>query len=128
MEGTLRCYDAALMQTMRERLLAHLRGVEEAWGVSAEFREMSAVPPVMNDAGLARLAYELFPEACVEAEKLMVAEDFCRYGERVPALMGFLGCRNEEKGFSAPLHAPAFGFDENALMWGLEFYKRLFVS
>jgi amidohydrolase len=128
MEGTLRCYDGALMRSMRERLLAHLRGAEEAWGVKAGFREISAVPAVVNDAGLAGLAFEAFPEACVKAEPLMVAEDFCRYCERVPGLMGFLGCRDEAKGYTEPLHTPGFAFDENALLWGLEFYTRLLVS
>lgn len=128
MEGTLRCYDNALMRSMKERLFAHMRGTEEAWGVKADFREMNAVPAVANDPALAELVRGIIPEACIPAEKLMVAEDFCRYCERVPGFMGFLGCRSEARGFVGPLHTPGFNFDENALLWGVEFYKRLLVS
>jgi amidohydrolase len=128
LEGTLRCYDGALMRTLRERLLKHLRGMEEAWGVRAQFEELSSVPAVVNDPALAQLAQEVYPEACKPAERLMVAEDFSRYGETAPGFMGFLGCRNEARGFTRPLHTDGFDFDENALLVGLEFYSRLLIS
>lgn len=128
LEGTLRCYDDALMRSMRERLLKHMRGMEEAWGVRAEFEELSYVPALVNDTALSALALEAYPEACRPAEKLMVAEDFGRYCQSVPGFMGFLGCRNEARGFTRPLHAEGFDFDENALLCGLEFYKRLLIS
>jgi amidohydrolase len=128
LEGTLRCYDDALMRLMKDRLLAHMRGMEQAWGVEARYGEMSSVGVVMNDPALARLACEALPEACVVTGKLMVAEDFGRYCERVPGIMGFLGCRSDVRGFTESLHSARFGFDEGALLWGLEFYKRLLVS
>lgn len=128
LEGTLRCYDDALMQALKSRLLAHMRGMEEAWGARADFRVMSLVPVTVNDGGLARLAMELFPEACVPSEPLMVAEDFSRYCQKVPGFMGFLGCRNESAGFTEPLHSAGFNFDEHALLTCVEFYKRLFLG
>ena len=128
LEGTLRCYDGELMHSMKDRLFAHMRGVENAWGVTVRFSEISAVPVVVNNPELAGLAFAAFPEACIPAAPLMVAEDFSRYCERIPGFMGFLGCRNESLGYTQSLHSARFGFSENALLCGLEFYKRLLIS
>jgi amidohydrolase len=128
MEGTLRCYEDALMQSLRSRLLAHMKGMEEAWGAKAEFKVMSLVPVTVNDGALAQLAFDICPEVCVPAQPLMVAEDFSRYCMKVPGFMGFLGCRNEDAGFTEPLHAARFNFDEHALLYAVEFFKRLFIG
>lgn len=128
LEGTLRAYDDALLLGMKGSLLAHLKGIEQAWGVSTEFKEMSAVPVTVNDSALAALALECFPEACIPAKPLMVAEDFSRYCQRVPGFMGLLGCKNTALGFGEPLHSSRFNFDENALLYAVEFYKRLLID
>ena len=128
LEGTLRSYDDGLMARMKDRLLAHMRGTEEAWGVKASFEEISSVPVTVNDGGLALLARSVFPEACVDAGPLMVAEDFSLYCRQVPGFMGFLGCRSEEAGFTEPLHNPRFNFNEDALLTAVEFYKRLLID
>lgn len=128
LEGTLRAYDDGVLACMKESLYAHLRGIEQAWGVKTGFHEMSSVPVTANDPELAALAREIFPEACVGAERLMVAEDFCRYAQKVPCFMGMLGCRNEQSGFSEPLHSPRFNFNENTLLTAVEFYKRLLIG
>jgi amidohydrolase len=128
LEGTLRCYDDALMLRLKDRLLAHLGGVEQAWGVTAEFREIQFVPVTANDADLTELTRSLCSDACVEVAPTMVAEDFSRYCQAVPGFMGLVGCRNEAKGFTAPLHSAAFNFDESALNIAVEFYKRLITG
>lgn len=128
LEGTLRGYDNDVMQSMKARLFAHMRGMEAAWGVTASFREMSDVPVTANDAKLAKLARAICGKACVKAEPMMVAEDFSRYCGVVPGFMGFLGCRNAKLGHTAPLHNEGFNFDENALLNAVEFYKRLLIG
>jgi amidohydrolase len=128
LEGTLRSYDDELMQSMKSRLLAHLKGIEAAWGVETRFREDNVAPVTTNDAGLASLAMERFPEACIPAKPLMVAEDFSRYCQKVPGFMGFLGCRNEMAGYTEPLHSARFNFNEKALLYAVEFYKRLLID
>jgi amidohydrolase len=128
MEGTLRSYDDAVMQSMKDRLLAHLKGIEQAWGVTTNFREMSVVPVTSNNADLAQVVTATFPEACIPTPPLMVAEDFSRYGHEVPAFMGLLGCRCETSGYTEPLHSARFNYNEHALLYALEFYKRLFID
>lgn len=128
LEGTLRCYDDGLMRSLKERLFAHMRGMEQAWGVKAEFHERQYVPVTANDAALATLARSLCQDAAEDIAPMMVAEDFSRYGASVPAFMGFVGCRNEALGFTAPLHSAAFNFDEGALDTAVEFYKRLIIG
>jgi metal-dependent amidase/aminoacylase/carboxypeptidase family protein len=48
----------------------------------------------------------------------MGAEDFAYYAERVPAVIGRLGVRDEARGFVHPLHHPRFDLDEAALPLG----------
>lgn len=50
------------------------------------------------------------------------AEDFSAYCMRVPGCLVWLGIRDEK--YRSPLHSDTFGFDETALLYGIEaFYK-----
>ncbi len=128
LEGTLRAYDDGVMASMRQSLLGHLKGLEQAWGVTTQFRVLSEVPVTANDPGLAQLALSLAPDLTTVAAPLTVAEDFSLYRQKAPAFMGLLGCRNEESGFTEPLHSDRFNFREHALLAAVEFYKRLLVT
>jgi len=78
---------------------------------------------VNNDANLVSQLKEcLPPDAIVDVHPLMIAEDFSYYQQKVPGVYIFLGCRNESKGFTAPLHSSKFNFDEEALLYGLQVY------
>jgi amidohydrolase len=128
LEGTVRCYESELMEHIKQRILAHLRGIEESYGVKADFRVVDEVPPTINSNALARQAVDAWPQACVPASRLMVAEDFGLYCRELPGFMGLLGCRNEALGYTESLHSSRFNFDEVALTYGLQFYKRLVLD
>lgn len=128
LEGTLRAYDDTLLAAMRERVAGHMRGVEQAFGVEMTFTPVDEVPPTINDGTLATEVFARFPEAAIAAERLTVAEDFARYGQCVPAFLGLLGCRNEELGYTESLHSSRFQFDEEALLTGIEYYKRMVMD
>jgi metal-dependent amidase/aminoacylase/carboxypeptidase family protein len=55
----------------------------------------------------------------------MIAEDFSFYQKKVPGVYFFLGSKNPEEGFTAPLHSNRFDFDENILLTGVQIYKKL---
>jgi metal-dependent amidase/aminoacylase/carboxypeptidase family protein len=40
----------------------------------------------------------------------------------------FLGCRNEDKGFTFPLHSSKFNFDEEVLLLGVQIYVNIIKS
>ena len=128
LEGTLRAYDAGIMAQMKRALAAHMRGIEAAYGVQMTFTAVDEVPPTVNDGALAAEAMALYPEAAVPEKMLTVAEDFSRYGDRAPAFLGLLGCRNETLGYTEPLHSSRFQFDEEALLTAMEYYKRLVID
>jgi metal-dependent amidase/aminoacylase/carboxypeptidase family protein len=50
----------------------------------------------------------------------MNSEDFAFYSQVVPAAMIWLGTRNEEEGFTYPLHHPKFAVDDDAIAIGIE--------
>ena len=128
LEGTLRAYDDGVMASMRNSLLNHLKGLEQAWGVTTAFRVLTEVPVTANDPPLAQLALALAPDLAGAAAPLTVAEDFSLYRQKAPAFMGLLGCRNEEAGFTEPLHSDRFNFREHALLAAVEFYRRLLIT
>lgn len=59
-----------------------------------------------------------------EASKLMPAEDFAYYLERVPGCFMFVGAGNPAKGAVYPHHHPKFDFDEDAMIKAV----RLFIA
>ena len=64
-------------------------------------------------------ARELFGNDRVfKAERLMGAEDFSYYLEKVPGTFYRLGIRNQKKGITADIHNDHFTIDENALKTG----------
>jgi hippurate hydrolase len=56
-------------------------------------------------------------------EPVMAAEDFSFYQQEIPGLFLFLGAAGGKN--SAPLHNGYFDFDEDALLYGVEIYRRL---
>jgi metal-dependent amidase/aminoacylase/carboxypeptidase family protein len=86
-------------------------------------------PPVVNDTHEASRffneAKSVFGEENVqEASKLMPAEDFAYYLERVPGCFMFVGAGNPVKGAVYPHHHPKFDFDEDAMINAV----RLFIA
>jgi len=120
LQGTARSYSKSVADRTRDRIDALLSGLETGMCVTAEFTETMYYPPVVNDQHLAMKAMHLLGGIAIEPAPLMTAEDFAYYQREVPGLFLFLGCRNEEKGFTHALHTPRFDFDEEALATGLE--------
>lgn len=123
-EGTIRTFDKAVSQTIKERLWAILRGLEEGMGVKTEYNENMSYPAVMNDAGLVEKARGLLEEDdCIAVKEVMMSEDFSFYQEQIPGLFVFLGTKDET--YQEPLHSATFNFDEKNLLAGMEFMARV---
>ena len=79
---------------------------------------------VNNDADLVSQLKKILPsDVLQDIHPLMIAEDFSYYQQRVPGVYMFLGCGNESRGFTAPLHSSNFNFDEEILLYGLQAYS-----
>ncbi len=125
--GTLRTFSQENTDFAIKRMREIHRGIEIAYNVKIEEDIEVMYPPVMNDFNL----YERFLKTIdgmnyTEYEPLAIAEDFAYYQQEVPGLFILLGTRNEEKGFTQPLHNCKFNFDERALLTGIEMFAKIY--
>ena len=100
-------------------------GLNLATGAEFHIEENSHYPCVSNPRPMVEDFYDLLDsmEDSVLVEPVMAAEDFAEYQTRVPGLFFFLGIKGGKGGI--PLHSTNFDFDEDALLYGLEIFKRI---
>jgi len=123
-EGTLRVLGEEV-RTEVVRLIRELaEGTARNHGCTAELETSGGEPVLMNDPGLTdlirRTGHDLLgADNVVEiARPSMGSEDFAFYVRAAPVSMFRLGIRNEDLGYTHPLHHPAFAVDETALPIG----------
>lgn len=129
MLGTVRAFDAGVRAQMAERIERVLRGVCESSGATYRFDYLWRYPVTSNDADQARYVRALAeatvsPERTIEAPKLMGAEDFSYFAERVPACFFSVGCNGGPE-TSWPHHHARFDLDERALETGVQMMTAL---
>ncbi|MEO9171429.1 MAG: M20 family metallopeptidase [Candidatus Baltobacteraceae bacterium] len=123
MLGTVRAFSDDVRSAMPERIERALRSCCDASGATYEFDYLWRYPVTVNDAEQTRYARALAQatagdDVVLEASKLMGAEDFSFYAERVPACFYTLGCRGDvNTGY--PHHSSLFDIDERALPVGV---------
>jgi len=124
-EGTIRAFEEQVYNTIKKRMKDLALSLEKGYGCEVEviFRDM--YPSVNNDKELADIFFEVIDNV-EEIEPQMIAEDFSYYQRRIPGLFFLLGVRNENKGYTYPLHSSMFNFDEGILIRGIEIYIKLF--
>jgi amidohydrolase len=129
MLGTVRAFDPAVRSAMEERIERVLRGVCESSGAAYSFSYLWRYPVTSNDAeqtdyvrGLAQRT--VGAERVVEAPRLMGAEDFSYFAERVPACFYTVGC-NGGPDSAWPHHHARFDIDEHALETGVRMMTAL---
>jgi len=112
-EGTVRAFDRDVRARVLERFEQVVRGVADAFGVRAAIRWIEGPPPVLNDAGLAKIAADTAAALGLKAVVPVpspAGEDFAFYQERVPGLFVFAGTAGPQG-----WHHPKFDVDERAL-------------
>ncbi|WP_339200335.1 M20 family metallopeptidase [Paenibacillus sp. FSL P2-0322] len=129
LSGTIRTFDEETRTVMKERLHEVTELTAATYGTTAQVRYIMGYPPVVNDTHEASRffneAKSVFGEENVQkASKLMPAEDFAYYLERVPGCFMFVGAGNPVKGAVYPHHHPKFDFDEDAMINAV----RLFIA
>lgn len=129
LKGTVRAFNDDVRQQMPERIERVLAGVCASAGATYDFEYLWRYPVTSNDAEQARYARALAektlgPEHVMDFPRLMGAEDFSYFAERVPACFFQLGCRGgESTGF--PNHHDRFDIDERALEYGVRMMTAL---
>jgi hippurate hydrolase len=117
--GTARAFRKEVMTLIEERMKRVATGVAEAFGATAEVDFRVIFAPLINDpaqtAVFADAAAALVGEAKVDRAKPpgMGSEDFSFMMEKVPGAYIQVG-----NGDSAPLHNPAYNFNDEATPYG----------
>ncbi len=119
--GTVRTFDEETRLLIRKRIEDIARLTAETYGAKANIEYLMGYPPLVNDEEetdrFFRVAPGVFGEGQVsECAKIMPAEDFSYYLERVPGCFMFVGAGNESLQAVYPHHHPRFDFDESAML------------
>ena len=127
--GTVRAFDADVRAALAERIERVLRGVCESSGATYEFEYLRRYPVTSNDAEQTRYVRalaiaEVGATRVIEAPKLMGAEDFSFFAERVPACFYSVGCHGGPDS-AYPHHHAKFDIDERALETGVRMMTAL---
>ena len=124
LQGTIRAFNETAFNNARQRARDIVKSLETAFGVKTEYVETSIFPAVDNHSKLTAKAGGLLDKEDVfDIKPIMASEDFAFYQRRIPGLFVFLGIK--DAAHNEPLHSSMFDFDEQVLLNGLEFFKRL---
>lgn len=123
--GTLRVFSNELYHVLSHKMLALMQGLETATGAVFQIERKVHYPCVSNPRALVEQFYTVLDsmDDAVLVEPVMAAEDFAEYQQVVPGMFLFLGVKGGK--CHAPLHSSNFDFDEDALLYGAEVFKRI---
>ncbi|HYM19420.1 MAG TPA: amidohydrolase [Candidatus Kapabacteria bacterium] len=121
--GTLRSMTREWRDYAHKRIVEIVEGICKAAGAHCDIIIDKGYPVLKNDASKTQFAEtaarELFGSDHVfKAERLMGAEDFAYYLEKVPGTFYRLGIRNTKENITADIHNDHFNIDESALKTG----------
>ncbi len=124
-EGVLRAMSPDTRVVVMDLMRQTLKGVTEAYGATFELTFSDVTAVVYNDPRLVAKALPVIRQAVgdtnlVEAPQRLGGEDFSYYQQIVPGVLFRLGCGNERKGITAPIHSPDFDLDEHCLAVGVK--------
>jgi amidohydrolase len=121
--GDARSFRSEVSAEIEKQMRTIAEGTALAYNVSAEVTYTREFVPLVNDAALVDEAFaaarHVFADSDVTtaAEPMTGSEDFARFLEHVPGCFVFLG-----NGDSAPLHNPAYDFNDEGLLHGARFH------
>jgi len=126
MVGTVRTFDEALRDDVHRRIRLTAENIAEASGATAEVVIDKPYGVTVNDPALTQrmlptLERVAGSENVIMRERVMGAEDFSFFAQRVPGLFIFLGGSPKGSDLTkiAYNHSPKFFVDESALLLGV---------
>jgi amidohydrolase len=132
-EGVVRTLSENSRRRIPRAMEAAIKGIVQALGGDASFVFEQDIPPVYNHPELLDLMRASFDEALGEKKLIdikpqMLADDFGRYGQKVPSLFFFLGSRNPHLQPAIPLRSPYFNPDERTISVGIKVMSHLLIN
>jgi amidohydrolase len=122
--GTLRSMTREWRDYAHKRVVEITEGVCASMGATCDVLIDKGYPVLRNDPLKTQFAEEAARELfgsdkVFKAERMMGAEDFSYYLEKVPGTFYRLGIRNQKEGITADIHNDHFTIDESALKTGV---------
>ncbi len=127
--GTARTLTNEMRSFVSEKIQTIVKNTCEMYGATYEYEFIKLFPPLINNMEIARWLFEsakncLGEENCIWGGRpTMAGEDFAYFSQNVPSAIFKLGCRNEAKGITAPIHNPYFDIDEECLKYGVAIFS-----
>lgn len=125
-EGTIRALDETARLEAHRMLGEIVTHVSRAHAADGNLDVVTGEPVLYNDPTVMEVfrnsSRRLLGDSNVKelVSPTMNSEDFAFYSQVLPAAMIWLGTRNEEEGFTYPLHHHRFAVDEDAMAVGAE--------
>lgn len=123
--GTVRTLDRQVRTLVKQRVVEVAQYTAQGLGGEAIIEWEEGYTSLVNHADMVDLV-KACGERLLGKDKVRVndwpslgVEDFAFFLERVPGAFYQLGCRNEQLGYTYPLHHPRFGVDEECLPIGV---------
>lgn len=128
--GTVRTFNMEFRGKIEDGLRRIVENTAAAFGAKATLEyEYYASPVINDDDDLNEVAHEagvkLYGEESMkELPMAMGSEDFAYYADKIPAIFGFLGSRNEELGMTFSNHNDHYTVHETVLKRGAAMYAQ----
>lgn len=121
--GTMRAFSLETFDFMEKRLKEIAEEYNNKYGCTIKVHCTEGYLPVINDKNLynvIRPVLETLDSYTELPSPVMISEDFSYYGTRSASIFTLLGT-----GKDIPLHSANFDFDEDTLLAGYNYYKKL---
>ena len=135
MTGTIRTFDESMRQDVHARIKHISESIAEANHAHADVKVEKAVPVTVNDPTLTEKMIPTLKRIGGDGgsrpqQRVMVAEDFSYFQEKVPGLFYFVGVtpKDQDMAAAAPNHSPRFHIDETGLVQGARSLAALAVD
>jgi amidohydrolase len=135
MTGTIRTFDEGMRQDVHARIKHIAVSIAEANHAHADVKVEKAVPVTVNDPALTEKMLPTLKRIGGDGgsrphQRVMVAEDFSYFQEKVPGLFYFVGVtpKDQDMAAAAPNHSPRFHIDESGLLQGARSLAALAVD
>ena len=126
LSGTSRYFDKESGEVVLSLIKQTSECVAKCHGCSVEYEPCTKIilEPVINDPGVAERVHRTLGQIWGEnvfcdCDRWYASETFCKYLNRYPGVLGFLGIRNEELGSGAAHHNSRFDLDESVMPLGV---------
>lgn len=132
--GTTRTFNKEFRKQLPELIEHKAKAIAEGYDCTVETTYFFGPAPLINEHRdlneLARGAVTkvMGAAALTHLDKMLGAEDFSVYMEKVPGVYGFVGVRNLAKGINCVHHHPSFEVDEDMLPYGAGIYAQFAVD